>query len=113
MPGRFQPAEQRTQPHHSVAVQICGRFVHHDYFGSHSTNGCDSDKLLFSAGQREYSPVEQPVNVHLCAYCLYPFPHDSARQWNILHAQRNLVGRISSENWLRGSWNTLPTIAPN
>ena len=59
--------------------------------------GCDSDKLLFSAGQREYSPVEQPVNVHLCAYCLYPFPHDSARQWNILHAQRNLVGRISSK----------------
>ena len=59
--------------------------------------GCDSDKLLFSAGQREYSPVEQPVNVHLCAYCLYPFPHDSARQWNILHAKRNLGGRISSE----------------
>ena len=97
MPGCFQPVEQCAQPHHSIAVQICGRLVHHDHFGFHSTDGRNRNKLLFSAGQREYSPVEQPVNIHLCAYCLYPFLHNSALQWNILHAQRNFVGRISGK----------------
>ena len=78
MPGFFQPVEQRAQPRHSVAVQICGRLIHHNYFWFHGADGRNRDKLFFSAGQREYSPVEQPVYVHLCAYCFYPFLHNGA-----------------------------------
>ena len=97
MSGFFQPVEQRAQPRHSVAVQICGRLIHHDYFWFHSADGCNSDKLLFSAGQWKYPPVEQPVNVHLCTHSVYSFLHEGTLQWNILHTQCNLVCCISSK----------------
>ena len=97
MPGCFQPVEQRAQPRHGVAVQVRGRLIHDDDLWLHGADGRKGDKLLFPAGQMEYPAVEQPADVHLRAYCLYPLPHDRARQWDVLHPQCDLVGRIGGK----------------
>ena len=102
MPGLFQAVQQGAQTHHGVTVQVGGWLVHDDDLGFHGANRSDSNQLLLSTGEREDSPVQQALEVHLAAHSFYPLLHHRSFQGNILYAKNDLIRGICGKELAAG-----------